>query len=327
MAIGEFSLINKYFTSFDKGENILLGIGDDCALTTIAKDHCLAITTDTLNEGVHFFKHLNPYLLGYKSLVVNLSDLAAMGAKASYFTLSLNMPKADEYFLSEFAKGLYDCAHNNCNIKLIGGNTSQGPLSISISAYGMVKDKCALLRSNAQEGDYIIATGDLGLPGFYIDTGYGYKSIEQSDFDTIEKQVQCKANRCGLMYELATNNLVQCAIDISDGLLGDLAHICESSKLSALVNVADLPYDPMLDKFALKLEDKIDYCLYGGCDYEIIFTCKACDYDRVLATAFCHSTKLTIIGSMIARQEQNVICKLDDEIYQQAKQPFEHFYN
>lgn len=327
MAIGEFSLIDKYFSAFDKGENIILGIGDDCALTTIAKNHCLAITTDTLNEGVHFFKHLNPYLLGYKSLVVNLSDLAAMGAKAAYFTLSLNMPQSDENFLQEFARGLYDCAHNNCNIKLIGGNTSQGHLSISISAYGMVKNNCALLRSNAKVGDYIVVTGDIGLPGLYVDAGYGYKHITQDDFNAIEYQVQCKENRCALMYELATNNLSCCAIDISDGLIGDLSHICDSSNVSAVLDVNKLPFDAMLDKFSLTFKEKVDYCLYGGCDYEVLFTCKAEDYDRVLATAFCHSTKLSVIGKVVSKQDQKIVCKLNDEIYQQDKQVFEHFYN
>lgn len=283
MAISEFELIKKYFTSYDRGEGISLGIGDDCALINIPSECELAITTDTQNEGIHFFKNTSPFLLGYKSLLVNVSDLAAMGAKPYCFTLSINLPEANEKFLEEFSRGLYTLA-SKLSLPLIGGNTSKGPLSITISAYGLVKKGCAMKRANAKVNDGIYVTGTLGLPAFAVDLGYRSDAICKlmeklslnKEYDSIFRHCYEKGmlieNRCTFASEL--NRLCSCAIDISDGLIGDLSHILKASNTGAVINIEELPKPSEFKEYNLPEDYQDHLCMYGGGDYELLFTMK-----------------------------------------------------
>ena len=255
MSLGEFNLIEKYFTANDSGEGIALGIGDDCALINIPLNTSLAVTTDTLNEGIHFFKDTDPYLLGYKSLLVNVSDLAAMGAQPYCFTLSITLPDNSEEFLDGFSKGLFTLA-NKLKMPLVGGNTSKGPLSVTISAYGLIRDGKCLRRDRAKEGDYIYVTGTLGLPALAVDLGYKKLSLA----------------------------------------VGDLKHILERSGKGAIIEAGLLPkpYEFALYNLDEDYTDRL--CLSGGGDYELLFTVPADKESRLFELAESHQVQVTRVG-------------------------------
>ncbi len=331
MAISEFELIKKYFTSNDRGEGISLGIGDDCALISIPSEYELAITTDTQNEGIHFFKNTSPFLLGYKSLLVNVSDLAAMGAKPYCFTLSINLPDADENFLEEFSRGLYSLA-SKLNLPLIGGNTSKGPLSISISAYGLIKKGCAMKRANAKENDGIYITGTLGLPAFAVDLGYRSTHICRlmeklnlnKEYDSIFNHCYEKGmlidNRCA--FASALSEISFCAIDISDGLIGDLSHILKSSKVGAEINLEDLPKPEEFREYNLPDDYQDHLCLYGGGDYELLFTMNESFENRLNTLAHSFNVPVKRIGTI---KNGTLELRKHGKMVDYREKPFEHF--
>lgn len=331
MAISEFELIKKYFTSNDRGEGISLGIGDDCALISIPSEYELAITTDTQNEGIHFFKNTSPFLLGYKSLLVNVSDLAAMGAKPYCFTLSINLPDADENFLEEFSRGLYSLA-SKLNLPLIGGNTSKGPLSISISAYGLIKKGCAMKRANAKENDGIYITGTLGLPAFAVDLGYRSTHICRlmeklslnKEYDSIFNHCYEKGmlidNRCA--FASALSEISSCAIDISDGLIGDLSHILNSSKVGAEINLEDLPKPEEFREYNLPDDYQDHLCLYGGGDYELLFTMNESFENRLNTLVHSFNVPVKRIGTI---KNGTLELRKHGKMVDYREKPFEHF--
>src|SRR5574344_188348 len=333
MAISEFELIKKYFTSFDGGEGISLGIGDDCALINVPSDYELAITTDTQNEGIHFFPGTDPFYLGYKSLLVNVSDLAAMGAKPYCFTLSINLPDANDEFLKKFSKGLFTLA-KTLNLPLIGGNTTKGPLSITISAYGLVKKGQALCRNNAKEGDGIYVTGSLGLPGFAVDLGYKsentisllnslslFKDYQSIFFHCYEKSMLIE-NRCA--FGVALSEISACAIDISDGIIGDLRHITEASKCGCVINVESLPKPVEFNEYGLPEEYQDKLCLFGGGDYELLFTVSEKNSHHIKALSERYSVPVSRVCTI--KNGAFEILK-HGKIYHQNQKSFEHFYN
>lgn len=331
MAISEFELIKKYFTSNDRGEGISLGIGDDCALINVPSEYELAITTDTQNEGIHFFKDTPPFLLGYKSLLVNVSDLAAMGAKPYCFTLSINLPDADERFLEEFSRGLYALA-SKLNLPLIGGNTSKGPLSISISAYGLIRKGCAMKRANAKVNDGIYVTGTLGLPAFAVDLGYRSEHICKlmenlslnKEYDSIFNHCYEKGmlieNRCA--FASALTELSTCAIDISDGLIGDLSHILKASDVGAIINIEKLPKPSEFKEYKLTEEYQDHLCMYGGGDYELLFTMNETFENRLDTLAQRFNVPVKRIGTI-----KNGTLELikHGKMIDYREKPFEHF--
>lgn len=319
MSLGEFELIGKYFSGHDKSDAVTLGIGDDCALLRVPHGSELAITTDTQIEGIHFFKNTDPFLLGYKSLLVNLSDLASMGAKPIAFTLSLSLPHADENFLKGFSQGLFSLA-NKHSLPLIGGNTTKGQLSITISAYGCVEQSRAMRRDRALVGDDIYVTGTLGLPGFAVALGYNEIAMDKSVFDECYKKSMLIEDRCAFAYELSRYS--KCAIDISDGLVGDLKHILDASNVGAMINLEDIPLPCEFAKYNLN-EKVYDLALYGGCDYELLFTSSESFRQNIkeLAQKFC--TKVTRIGT-ITKNSNLQILKHGIMCNQNLK-PFEHF--
>ena len=237
--LGEFALIKEFFSGHDKGRGITLGIGDDCALLAPDKNSELAITTDTLNEGIHFFKGEDPFYLGYKSLLVNISDLASMGARPAFFTLSLTLPDSDEHFLREFSRGLFSLADKE-KMALIGGNTSKGPLSITISAYGYVSKGCAMRRDLAKKGDIIYVTGNLGTGGLFVKAGYREITLSHDLFSIVHEKAQLIPSRT--VFARALRRVCRCALDVSDGTVGDLRHILERSNVGALLNLDKIPF-------------------------------------------------------------------------------------
>ncbi len=271
---GEFELIQRIFSGHDKAPGVSLGIGDDCALIRPSAAGELALTTDTMVEGRHFFKGTPPYYLGWRALAVNLSDLAAMGACPRYFLLSLTLPSGDQAWLEEFARGLFDLS-SQAGIALVGGNMSKGELAITITAIGEVIPGQALLRSGAQPGDDLYVTGGLGCSGLHVQSGLG----------EIKLSPELEARACHDSFilpcrtefaaRLAAECGCRCAIDLSDGLVGDLGHIVEHSKVVASVWVDKLPLSPVLAEALssgqVTEEQSLEHALYGGCDYELLF--------------------------------------------------------
>lgn len=267
----EFSIIQRYFEKLTpQRDDVKLGIGDDCALLQCPPDHVLAVSIDTLVEGVHFFADVDVKSLGHKSLAVGLSDLAAMGAKPAWFTLALSLPEIDDGWLSNFSQGLAALA-NEYDIQLVGGDTTRGPLTISIQVHGFVKPKLALRRDGAKLGDYIYVTGTLGDAGAALQLKLQQlhaASLSTGDIDYLEQRLQQPAPRITIGQQL--QGLASSAIDISDGLLADLGHILDKSHVGAELDLEKLPLSPALMK--MEKETAVQLALTSGDDYELCFT-------------------------------------------------------
>ncbi|MGV3345530.1 thiamine-phosphate kinase [Enterobacteriaceae bacterium LUAb1] len=280
MACGEFELIARYFTRAARSRpDVEKGIGDDCALLNIPPKQTVAISTDTLVEGVHFLKNIHPADLGYKALAVNLSDLAAMGAAPAWLTLALTLPKVDEVWLESFSNSLFELL--DCyNMQLIGGDTTRGSLSLTLGVHGLMPAGAALKRSGAKPGDRIYVTGTLG------DSAAGLALLQRHIYHTdpmvsewLIKRHLRPAPR--ILQGQALRNLASAAIDISDGLISDLGHILKASSCGARLNLDALPFsDHLRENFSG--EQSLRWALAGGEDYELCFTvpeshCKALD--------------------------------------------------
>lgn len=318
--LGEFALIKEFFSGHDKGRGITLGIGDDCALLAPDKNSELAITTDTLNEGIHFFKGEDPFYLGYKSLLVNISDLASMGARPAFFTLSLTLPDADEHFLREFARGLFALADKE-RMALIGGNTSKGPLSVTISAYGYVAKGCAMRRDLAKPGDIIYVSGNLGTGGLFVKTGYHELELSPELFSIVHEKAQLIPSRTG--FARALRRVCRCALDVSDGTVGDLRHILERSDVGAILNLDKLPLDNIFDKVNLTSLEKAELAAFGGCDYELLFTVSTKNISLLEKIALRRQVKITPVG--VITDDKKLTLLFENKPYVKENKPFEHF--
>ncbi|KMT65219.1 thiamine-phosphate kinase [Catenovulum maritimum] len=270
--MAEFDFINKYFHRGKTPDQVMLDKGDDCALIAPSIGCALAVTTDTLVCGTHFLPDIHPHALAYRALATNISDLAAMGALPKWFSLAICLPKDltdTESWLDKFSQGLFQLADKH-NIYLIGGDTTSGPLSITITAMGEVEPTKALTRSAAQVGDRIFASGNLGGAAGALDFLLAKSTPINSDIETSllqyfnypEPQVEL-----GLLLAGKAN----AAIDISDGLLADLSHILKASNVAASVDLDLLPIDDNLIKqFGLKKAQML--AATGGDDYQLCFT-------------------------------------------------------
>jgi len=273
----EFNLIQKYFTWENPPADIAIAVGDDAAVLDIPVGQQLVTSIDTLISGVHFPENTSPLSIGHKSLAVNLSDLAAMGATPKWFTLALTLPEIDEIWLSDFSEGLKTLAQQQ-NCFLIGGDTTRGSLSISIQVMGLVDKGKALLRSGAKHGDKIYVTGTLGdaAAGLGSVRSYGSRlhgiqgnlKLSEQDSDFCQKRLNNPTPRL-LESEFIKSFATSC-IDISDGLLQDLSHVLEASQVGAMLNLSELPFSPVLKD--LDNEIATNLALRGGDDYELLFT-------------------------------------------------------
>ncbi|WP_280153163.1 thiamine-phosphate kinase [Piscinibacter sp. XHJ-5] len=265
MSLGEFDLIARYFTR--EVRRAALGVGDDCALLAPTAGMQLATSSDMLVEGRHFLSTVAPERLGHKALAVNLSDLAACGARPLGFTLALALPRVDEVFLDGFARGLLRLADAH-DCELIGGDTTQGPLNICITAFGEVPAGAALLRSGAVPGDDLYVSGSLGDARLALEVFRGHLALEGMRFDAVRAAMELPQPRVSL--GLALRGLAHSAIDISDGLLGDLRHILRRSAVGATVDIDAVPRS---DALAAQAPEWQRVCtLAGGDDYELLFT-------------------------------------------------------
>jgi thiamine-monophosphate kinase len=269
MSITEFDIIANYFSQdFPKRPDVILGVGDDAALCTMPADKQLVITTDTLIENVHFPPKTRPEDIGYKALAVNLSDLAAMGATPAWMTLALTCPHSDETWLSKFSAGLREMAETS-QVSLIGGDTTSGPLTITIQIIGFVDTNKALQRKDAQAGDGIYVTGTIG------DAGLGLASIEKRLVlaRPLQKIVESRLHRPTprLAEGKALCGIASSAIDISDGLMADLGHILTASNVGATIHTDKLPLSNAV-RDSLSAETAWNFALSSGDDYELCFT-------------------------------------------------------
>jgi len=274
--LGEFDLIWRFFKAGsesmaqNQSNQILLGIGDDCALLQPDPAQSLAVTSDMLVAGRHFFANANPEWLGHKALAVNLSDLAAMGARPVGFTLALALPHADSSWLAQFSQGLFRLAQQ-WECPLIGGDTTQGPLTICITALGHVPANAAIKRSGAKIGDDIWVSGSLGDARLALGALRSEWPLDQSSLKAILPRMHQPEPRITLGMQL--RGIASSALDVSDGLLGDLGHILKASQVNAEVLIDQLPISRTL---AAQTEHLRRQCAAnGGDDYELCFTAPA----------------------------------------------------
>lgn len=265
MALGEFELIDRFFKR--PAKRAVLGIGDDCALLAPAPGMQLATSSDMLVEGRHFLSTVAPQRLGHKALAVNLSDLAAVGARPLAFTLALAMPRAEAAWLEGFSQGLFALAEAH-GCELVGGDTTQGPLNVCITVFGEVVPGRALLRSGARAGDEVFVSGTVGDARLALEAFRGTLSLPGEAFERVRLAMETPQPRVALGMALA--GVASAAIDVSDGLLGDLGHLLRQSGVGATIEADAVPRSAVMSALPLPLQR--EFTLAGGDDYELVFT-------------------------------------------------------
>jgi thiamine-monophosphate kinase len=301
MALGEFDLIAKYFTR--PVQRAVLGVGDDCALLGAPGPGLQwAVSSDMLVEGRHFLPTVPAARLGHKALAVNLSDLAACGAAPRAFLLSLALPAAEEAFLEPFATGMLALADEH-GIELVGGDTTAGPLNICITVIGEVPAGQALLRSGARAGDDLWASGVLGDARLALEVFRGAVALPAADFEQARRAMEMPLPRVALGQAL--RGVASSAIDLSDGLLGDLGHILERSGVGATLQLDAIPRSAMLEAQPPSLQQQC--LLAGGDDYELLFSAAPSQRDAVLDAGRRAGVTVSRIGQIDARPGLRVV--------------------
>lgn len=305
MALGEFDLIARYFQRPQRpGTGVVaLGVGDDCALLQPTPGTQLAISCDMLVEDRHFFADVDPATLGHKALAVNLSDLAACGAKPLACTLALALPRVDEAWLEAFSRGLFALADAH-DCQLIGGDTTRGPLNICITVFGEVPlvggKSRALLRSGARAGDDIWVSGSLGEARLALEALQGKITLPADVLQATRVRLECPTPRVAL--GLALRGVASAAIDLSDGLIGDLGHILELSRCGATLDTSAAAglLATAASRAGLGPEQRLALVLGGGDDYELLFTAPGSARAAVQAAGQTAATPVTRIGRIEA---------------------------
>ncbi len=288
--MGEFDLIERFFNRPVRRN--ALGVGDDCALLSPAAGMQLAVSCDMLVEGRHFLSTVDPFKLGHKALAVNLSDLAACGAKPLAFTLALALPQAEESWLEPFSRGLLALG-DEFGCELVGGDTTRGPLNICVTVFGEVPQGQALLRSGAQAGDDIYASGTLGDARLALEVFRGTVSIPAAVFESARLRMEQPTPRVALGQALL--GIATSAIDVSDGLLGDLGHVLRQSRVGALIDT-QAAMQLMAAGDQIDARKRLEWVLAGGDDYELVFTAPPSRRDVVDRAAAAAHTSVTRIG-------------------------------
>ena len=288
----EFDLIARHFARAAPGA--VLGVGDDCALLAPTPGMQLAVSTDMLLEGRHFMPQDGPAGIGHKALAVNLSDLAAMGATPRWATLAIALPAADDAWLTAFARGFFRVAEQY-GIELVGGDTTRGPMTLSLTVVGELPPGLALRRDGARPGDDIWVSGVLGSAAAALAYRQGRLFMEQIDAARVLPALYLPTPRVEL--GIALRGVASAAIDISDGLLADLGHVLERSGVGATLEFAALPTLPVVQKY---LHEHVmrEAVLAGGDDYELCFTAPAARRAAVLAAARQADVAVTRIGAI-----------------------------
>ncbi|HET6782484.1 MAG TPA: thiamine-phosphate kinase [Pseudoxanthomonas sp.] len=313
--MAEFDLISRIRARASQRGGVVLGIGDDAALLQVPPGRELVVTADTLNVGVHFPEATAPADVGWKALAVNLSDLAAMGAVPAWCTLSLSLPQADESWVDAFLDGFLDLADQQA-VGLVGGDTTRGPLSISVTAMGLVESGSALRRDRAQVGDDVWVTGTLG------DAAAALESLLQGREapGSLRQRLDRPTPRVAAGRRLS--GLAHACTDISDGLLADLAHICENSGVGAEIKLAELPASADLMSMASTRRWYWQAC--GGDDYELCFTASPRDRDLIVQALDFTDVSATRIGHIAAGQGVRAF-DAENKEWHPPRQGYAHF--
>jgi len=323
--MGEFDLIDRYFKR--PARRSPLGVGDDCALLAPAAGMQLAVSSDMLVEGRHFLSTVDTVRLGHKALAVNLSDLAACGARPLAFTLALALPAVDEAWLAGFARGMFALAEAH-DCELIGGDTTRGPLNICITVFGEVPTGAALLRSGARPGDAVWVSGTLGDARLALEMFRGTVTLPADLFVLARARMEQPSPRVAL--GLALRGIATAAADVSDGLLGDLAHILRASGVGATVDAdaatrcVGMLAHPAGASAGLPPALLRTCALSGGDDYELVFTAPASAHAAVLQAGRDAQTPVTCIGRIEADAGLRIVDANGAQLDQRFSS-FDHF--
>ena len=321
--MSEFDLIQRYFTR--PTPSATLGVGDDAALLRVGEGMELAVSTDMLVSGTHFFPDADPLLLGHKTLAVNISDLAAMGAAPRWATLALSLPSVDEAWLEKFSRGFFALAGQH-GVELIGGDTTRGPLNLSVTIMGEVPRAVALCRDGARVGDDIWVSGSLGEAALALAHLQGRMVLPTEMFTACAQRLHQPQPRVAL--GLALRGVANSAIDVSDGLLADLGHILERSRVGAEIDYAEVPCAPLTPSPSPACgrgELIVMRCLLaGGDDYELCFTAAPAQREKIAAISATLALPLTRIGSITAGNGCTVRAA-DGGTMQIKEQGYDHF--
>lgn len=300
--MSEFDLIQRYFTR--PAPSAALGVGDDAALLKVGDGMELAVSTDMLVSGTHFFADADPLLLGHKTLAVNLSDLAAMGALPRWATLALSLPAVDENWLAQFSRGFFSLAEKY-GVELVGGDTTRGPLNLSVTIMGEVPTGAALRRDGAQVGDDIWVSGALGAAALALAHLQGRTVLPPDELAACALRLHQPQPRVAL--GLALRGVARSAIDVSDGLLADLGHILERSRVAAEIHYTEIPAfahgmrNSGLERMVSHDDALLERCtLAGGDDYELCFTAPAACRAEIAQISATLALPLTRIGKIVA---------------------------
>ena len=323
--MGEFDLIQRYFKR--PAAAAMVGIGDDCAILQPRPGRQLAVSSDMLVQGQHFFADVDPKTLGHKALAVNLSDLAACGARPVAFTLALALPAVDEAWLQGFSQGLFALAQQH-GCELVGGDTTRGPLTICITVLGEVDPAAggAMLRSGARGDDDVYVSGHLGDARLALDALRGRITLPPDLLAQTRLRLECPTPRVAL--GLALRGLASAAIDVSDGLLGDLGHVLAASGVGATIDTAAaltlLQAKDSPGAAQLGADHLLGCVLAGGDDYELLFTAPPSRRAAVAAAAVASSTPVTRIGRIDAASGLRLIDALGQPVANRFAS-FDHF--
>jgi thiamine-monophosphate kinase len=322
MPLSEFEIIKRYFTY--RARHAVLGVGDDAAIVRVRRGMELAVSADMLVSGRHFFPDADAEPLGHKALAVNLSDMAAMGAIPRWATLSIALPRVDPRWLKGFMGGFLRLARRH-GVDLVGGDTTRGPLAICVQIIGEVPAGTALRRDGARAGDDIWVSGTLGAAALALAAARGRVRLAPAERRQVEGRLHEPTPRVAL--GAALRGLARSAIDVSDGLIADLGHICERSRVAAAVEFARLPAAPVLQR-RLDRSAARAALLAGGDDYELCFTAAHSRRDAIARVARRQRIRLTRIGTIVPRRGRNPVVFVTDaagRLVRAERGGFDHF--
>ncbi|GAB2190426.1 thiamine-phosphate kinase [Sessilibacter sp. MAH2] len=317
--IGEFELIEQFFGGQFASYGVNLGIGDDCALLTVPPEKQLAVSIDTLIGGSHFPRNADPELIAERALRVSISDLAAMGADPMWITLALTIPSAESSWLSGFSRGLFRAAEE-FNVSLVGGDTTRGPLAITLQVHGSVSPDKSMLRSNARVGDLVFVTGTVGDGAAALAVIKKELEVGKSAFSYFMGRYYTPKILVRQAQALAT--VSRCAIDVSDGLLADLGHICKASGVGAVIEAERLPLSDPLRKLC-DPDTALNWALAGGDDYQLCFTVPPAKIARLEEIQEQHQIEFTAIGEIVRGDE--CVCLSGGRVVVPEKTGYKHF--
>jgi len=323
MSASEFQLINKFFAKQNQNrDDVIIGIGDDCAILRPKPNELLAVSIDTSVEGVHFPVNTPAQCIGHKTLAVSLSDMAAIGADPQWVTLAITLPTADESWIANYCQGFFNLA-NRYNVQLVGGDLSKGNLTITTQLHGSIPQEDILKRSGANIGDLIYVTGTIGAAGLGLlikQQSINIPSELKEETPNYIHKLECPEPR--IEVGLALRGIATAVIDVSDGLAADLGHILKASKVGAQINLENLP----VSKGFNLLKDQLNqwqHALTAGDDYELCFTAPVSHQEKIAAIAIKTHTPINQIG--IITESTSLQCVDNGELISLELKGFEHF--